>query len=77
MADAMPDYFVEQQRVISQIAAQENTIQRQRLDIMEMDARKRKSFENIKAAKEAIVSMKETLASLIDTHGQAAELEEL
>lgn len=70
MADAMPDYQVEQQRLRAQIAAQRSTIEAQKLSILEMTERKRKHEENILAAEKAIAEYETKLAGLEATHGK-------
>ncbi len=74
MADIMPDYFVEQQRVIANIASLNHNFQRQQLEIMEMDSRKKKTIENLNATKLAITDLETKLEGLIAEHGKAPEI---
>jgi hypothetical protein len=69
MADKMPDYHVEQQKIRVQIANLQANLARYDLDIMEADSRKKQAYINIEATKEAIAHSEETLASLIEAHG--------
>jgi hypothetical protein len=69
VADVRPNYLVEQQRIKSQVAAQWATVERQRLEILELVDRKRRNEENIDAALRAIDELKESLAALADAHG--------
>lgn len=69
MADVLPNYEVEQQRLRAQIAAQKATIEQQRLAILEMQDRTRRHQDNIDAALKAIAALEQQLQSLIDEHG--------
>ena len=69
MADLKPDYFVEQQRVRMNIAAMRTQVERAKLEIMEMAARREKAIESIETSQQAIVKMEATLEELIQTHG--------
>jgi predicted nucleic acid-binding Zn-ribbon protein len=69
MADSMPNYQVEIQRLRSQILDLETNIQKQVLSILEMKDRKTKLLENIVATKKAILDYKEKLQGLEKTHG--------
>jgi len=69
MADVMPNYKLEQQRLRAKIAEQRATIERQRLDILEMDDRRARHEENIAAAEKAIEKFTNDLKSLEETHG--------
>lgn len=73
MADATPNYQVEQMRLRSQILAQEAAIATQRLAIMEMADRKSRHLDNIAAAKRAIEEMQEKLKGLGEAHGELTE----
>jgi protein subunit release factor B len=75
MADVMPNYQVECQRIRTQIASLKANIERQKLEIMEMEDRKRTSLENIEATKKAISEYKVQLKELEEAHGIAAEVE--
>lgn len=72
MADVMPNYTVEIQRLKSRIADQHQIIERQKLEILEMEDRRSRHEENIEAAKEAIKKMELDLKGLIETHGKEA-----
>ena len=69
MADVMPNYQVEIQRLRSQILDQKTMIQKQVLSVMEMVDRKKKLLENIAATKKAIVDYEMKLAELEKNHG--------
>ena len=71
MADVMPNYFVEMQRLKTQIVAQELAIQKNILDIMEMEDRKRRHLDAINAAQAAIEKMKFDLGKMEEAHGKA------
>ncbi len=73
MGDVMPDYKVEMQRLVMQIAAQEHAVQQRRLEIMEMADRKKRAIEAIDAAKKAIAKIKKDLESLEGAHGKLTE----
>ncbi len=70
MADAIPDYFVEQQRCRMNIAKLRTQIEQQKLEIMEMSSRKAKARESIASSEAAVVNLEKTLAELIETHGE-------
>jgi hypothetical protein len=67
--DKQPNYLVEQQRLRSQIAAQIATIERQKLEVLELVDRKLRHEENIEAACQAINDMQAQLNSLANAHG--------
>jgi len=73
MADVMPNYQLEQQRLRFQIVTQEQAIEKNKLDIMEMEDRKQRHLENMNAAKDAIAGYKKSLASLEQAHGKLKE----
>jgi hypothetical protein len=73
MADSMPNYQVEIQRLRSQILDQQATIQKQVLSILEMTDRKTKLLENIVATKKSIVDYTDKLTQLEKTHGGLSE----
>lgn len=73
MADVMPNYQVEIQRVRSQILEQQATIQKQILNVLEMKDRKERLLENITATKKSIVDYKAKLKQLEDAHGGLSE----
>jgi TolA-binding protein len=76
MADVMPNYQVEQQRLRSQIAALKANIERQKLEIMEMQERERATLENIEATKKSITECRIQLKELEKVHGIASTVEE-
>ena len=55
MGDVMPNYLVEQQRLISSIAAQRAAIERSKLDILELADRKARSLVAIAASERNLV----------------------
>jgi hypothetical protein len=73
MADSMPNYQVEIQRLRSQILDQKATIQKQVLSILEMTDRKTRLLENIAATKKAIIDYTEKLRVLEEAHGGLSE----
>jgi septation ring formation regulator EzrA len=75
MADIMPNYQVEIQRLRSQILDLQATIQKQILSVLEMSDRKAKLIENITATKKAIKDYEEKLKGLEKTHGAASNEE--
>ncbi len=76
MADVMPNYFVEQQRLVAQIFTLRSTYQRQKLEVMEMADRKVRLEENMASTTGSIAETKRKLDDLIKTHGKAEGLEE-
>jgi chromosome segregation ATPase len=72
-SDSLPNYHLEQQKIKVQILAQESTIAKQQLDIMEMADRKARCENNITAAKEAISKLNQDLSGLEKTHGEVTE----
>jgi hypothetical protein len=73
MADSMPNYQVEIQRLRSQIHDQRATIEKQVLSILEMTDRKTRLLENIVATKKSIVDYTGKLTQLEKTHGGLSE----
>ena len=71
MADATPDWHVEQQRLRTHIAQLRHNIERCKLEIMEMDSRTAKAVGNMKATQMAIVDDEKNLKALIAEHGAA------
>lgn len=71
MADVMPDYALEQQRLKAQIASFRHNLERHKLEIMEVESRKRAALDNIAATCKAIAEHEARLAGLIETHGVA------
>lgn len=69
MADRTPNYHTEQQRLRMGIANFRATIERQILEILEMEDRKAANEENILATKEAITKVERALAALEKEHG--------
>ena len=70
MADVMPDYKVSMQRLRMEIQALTLSIERARLEIMDIDSRRRKSFENIDATELAIAEKEKDLRALEKEHGK-------
>lgn len=75
MADKMPNYYVEQQKLRVQIANLEANLERFKLEIMEADSRKEQAHVNIKATEEAIARTREGVASLVEAHGTTKKKE--
>lgn len=69
MADVTPNWKVEIQRLKMQIAAQRSTIERQRLENMELEDRISRNNENLGAAEKAITELVERLGQLEAEHG--------
>ncbi len=69
----MPNYHVEQQRLKSQVASLRATIERQVLEVMEMEDRIARSRENIEASRVAIDEAEGRLVALIETHGKSGD----
>ena len=70
MADLRPDYHVEQQRLRMNVMNLRLQIERAKLEVMEMAARKVKARETIESSEAAIKDMDAKLAELIKTHGE-------
>ncbi len=73
MADVMPNYQVEIQRLRSQVLDQKASIEKQVLSILEMTDRKARILENIGATKKAIIDYTEKLQVLEEAHGGLSE----
>ena len=71
MADVVPNYNVEQQRLIMAIAQFNHNIERYKFEIVEMEDRKEKTIVNIRATKKAIKEAEKNLAALVAEHGKA------
>jgi chromosome segregation ATPase len=71
MADAMPNYQVEQLKLVAQIAGLKANIARQTLEIAEMEDRKARYIENIASTKESITEYEKQLKGLEQEHGKA------
>jgi len=69
MADVLPNYQVEMQRLRMQIAELRANMERQKLEIMEMEDRKSRLEENIQASINSIGEYEAQLVSLQETHG--------
>ena len=70
MADVMPNYYVEQQKVRSHIADLEHRIVRYKLDVMEASEKKRSAVLNIKQTLKAIADFESKLKGLEKEHGK-------
>lgn len=70
MGDSMPNYKLEQQRLRAAISAQQSNIEKQLLDIMEMEDRKQRHEDNIAASEKAIAELRAKLDSLEAAHGK-------
>ncbi len=73
MADIMPNYQVEIQRLRSQVLDQKAMVQKQILQILELADRKAKLLENIGATKKSIIDYEQKLHSLEEAHGGLTE----
>ena len=76
MADVMPDYKVEQQKLAVQIMTLRTNLERNKLEIMQLDSRKEAALINMKASREAIEDCEKRLKGLEKTHGKPEELSE-
>lgn len=70
MADVMPDYHVEQQKLVVQIMTLQANAARSKLEIMQLESRKVSALENIQSTDRAIDDCKERLKGLEETHGK-------
>ena len=68
MGDVLPNYRVEVQKIKAQISSQVANIDRQELEIMEIDDRKARLEDNIVAAKKAIVELEANKKQIQQTH---------
>ena len=75
MADVMPNYQVEIQRLRSQVLDQQAMVQKQILQILELKDRKDKLLVNIDATKKSIIDFSAKLESLVAAHGELTEAE--
>jgi len=73
MADVMPDYNVEQQKLVVQIMTLQANLARTKLEIMQLDSRKASAIETIEASHAAIDDCKERLVTLEDAHGKLVD----
>lgn len=69
MADVMPNYHVEKQRLVSQLANLRATTERQRLENMELEDRIARNNENIEATEKAVQESEAKLQGLRATYG--------
>lgn len=69
MADVMPNYGVEKQRLVSQLANLRATTERQRLENMELEDRIARNNENIEATEKAVQESEAKLQGLRATYG--------
>jgi len=74
MSDVMPDYHVETQRLLVQVAGLEHNMMKYKLDIMEMESRKANTLKNMAATKTALEKTKAQIDSLIEAHGEPEEV---
>ena len=70
MADIMPDFQVEQQKLVVQIMTLQANMARTRLEIMQLDGRKVIASETLGATKVAIGECEERLRGLEEAHGK-------
>ena len=75
MSDVMPDYHVEQQKVIVQISTLKTNLERNKLELMELESRKAQNTINKEALELAIKEHDEKLKSLVTTHGKPKDLD--
>ena len=77
VADVMPDYHLEIQKLRTGIASLRHNTERFRLEVMEVASRKKKALENLAATEVAIEEHEQRLAGLIETHGEPEPVEEM
>lgn len=70
MADVMPDYHVEQQRLNRQIRDQESRIEADKLSYLEAEKNKKSALLNIAAHQEELTRLNGRLKSLEKEHGK-------
>lgn len=70
MSDVMPDYHVEQQKLVVQIMTLQTNMARSTLEVMQLDSRKAGALTNIQSSKVAIDDCEERLRGLEETHGK-------
>lgn len=70
MSDVMPDYYVEQQKLVVQIMTLQTNMARSKLEIMQLDSRRAGALENIQSTERAIGECEERLRGLEETHGK-------
>lgn len=75
MADVMPDYMVEIQKLRVSQRSMEHNLERYRLELLEVESRKAQAYSNIAATRKALKELGEKLDSLIEAHGEPDILE--
>ncbi len=73
MADVMPDYNYEIQKLKVQLKGLEHNMEKYKLELIEMEGRKIKALDNIEATERAMRETQETLDGLVKTHGKEPE----
>ena len=74
MADILPDYHVEQQRLVVQISSLKTNLERFKLEVMDLDSRRAKAVGNYEASIIALSEAESNLQALIDVHGEPPDL---
>jgi len=74
MADAMPDYFVEQQKLVVQEMTLKANLERTKLEIMQLDSRKESAKVNMQSTLDAIKECEKKRKGLEDTHGKSKDI---
>jgi len=69
MADLMPDYVVEQQRLIRRVRDQESRMEACKLQYMEAQSQQRSALRNIASHKEELERLAVNLKELEKEHG--------
>ncbi len=75
MADAGPNYKVEQQRLIKEISELETRFEGHKLSLLELVGRKQTILQNWAAEREALEHKKANLKDLEEAHGPVLELD--
>ena len=74
MADVMPDYAYEQQKLIHQLAGLRLNLERDTLEIMELRGRIKRAETNVVATRSAISDLEIVLKGLRKEHGPVPEI---
>jgi hypothetical protein len=74
MSDVIPDYHVEIQRLRVQVASLKQNIERYKLEVMEMDSRRRKALENLEATGKALKETSRNIDQVLEAHGEPEEI---
>jgi predicted RNase H-like nuclease (RuvC/YqgF family) len=70
MADNLPNYRLEMHRLRAQISAQQATIDRQKLENLELKDRIDRNSENIEASYKSLKELQDKYSQLEQVHGK-------